>query len=59
MNRIARIATNILLGCLIVIAMTLHIRFLMWERGGFAAGGEWIVYLIAIVYYLWRVCYDD
>ena len=59
MNRTKRIATNVLLGCLIIALMFLHIKYLMWDRQCFAVGGEWFVYSIAIVAYVWRLFGND
>lgn len=59
MNRTICIAANILLGCLIIAMIVAHIKYLCWERQGFAVGGEWFVYMIAVVAYLWRFCDDD
>ena len=59
MNRAIRISTTILLGCLMFAGIALHIKYLCWERQGFAVGGEWIVYLIFIVTFIWWVICDD
>ena len=59
MNRAIHIFTAILLGCLMLAGIALHIKYLCWERQGFAVGGEWIVYLIFIVTFIWWVICDD
>lgn len=48
MSRTIQIATTILLGCLILAGIVIHIKYMCWERHGFAVGGEWIVYLAAV-----------
>lgn len=59
MNRAIHILTTILLGCLMFAGIALHIKYLCWERQGFAVGGEWIVYLILIVTFIWWAICDD
>ena len=59
MNRAIRISTAILLGCLIFAGIAVHIKYLCWERQGFAVGGEWIVYLIFAAVFIWWVIYND
>ena len=59
MNRAIRISTTILLGCLVFAGIVAHIKYLCWERQGFAIGGEWIVYLIFAAVFIWRVIYND
>lgn len=59
MNRAIHMAATILLGCLMFAGIALHIKYLCWERQGFAVGGEWIVYLVFIVAFIWWVICDD
>lgn len=59
MNRAIRISTTILLGCLMFAGIVAHIKYLCWERQGFAVGGEWIVYLIFAAIFIWWVIYND
>ena len=54
MNRTRRIAVNLLEMCIALAIIAVHIRYLCWERGEFAVGGEWFVYIITIVVLLWR-----
>ena len=58
MNNKKHTIANILLGCLILSLMVLHIRYMYHERGDFALGGEWFVYIFAIVAYLRRFVDD-
>ena len=59
MNRAIHISTAILLGCLIFAGIAVHIKYLCWERQGFAVGGEWIAYLIFAAIFIWWVIYND
>lgn len=60
MNRTIHTATVILLGCLILAAIIVHIKYMCWERQYFAVGGEWIVYFIAAFGFgLWVTNDDD
>ena len=59
MKRTIRISTAILLGCLMFAGIVVHIKYLCWERQGFAVGGEWIAYLIFATIVIWWVIYND
>ena len=59
MSRTIHIATTILLGFLIFAGIVIHIKYLCWERHGFAVGGEWIAYLIVAAVFIWWVIYND
>lgn len=59
MNRTKRVAAKVLWICIVILLITLHIWYLCWERGGFAVGSEWFVYMLAIIGLLWRFTNDD
>ena len=59
MNRAIHISAAILLGCLMFAGIVAHIKYLCWERQGFAVGAEWIVYLIFAAIFIWWVIYND
>ena len=59
MNRAIHMATTILLVCLMFAGIVAHIKYLCWERQGFAVVGEWIVYLIFAAIFIWWVIYND
>ena len=59
MSNVLRIATTVFVGCLILAVIIVHIKYMCWERGYFAVGGEWIVYAIAAIWFGWWVIGDD
>ena len=59
MSRTIQIATTIFLGLLLFAGIVAHIKYLCWERQGFAVGGEWVAYLIFAAIFIWWVIYND
>ena len=59
MSRTIQIATTIFLGLLLFAGIVVHIKYMCWERHGFAIGGEWIVYLAAVAGFGLWVTDDD
>lgn len=58
MDKVTKVATDIILGLFIFTMIFLHIKFLCIERQDFAVGGEWILYTIVVVSYLLKI-FDD
>ena len=58
-QKIKRIAINIVLCLIVVTLIFLHIKYLCWERQYFAVGGEWFVYIIAIIAVIRRFVDDN
>ena len=58
MDKVTKVATDIILGLFIFTMIFLHIKFLCVERQDFAVGGDWILYTIVVVSYLLKI-FDD
>lgn len=59
MSKALHIAATIILGCLMFAGIAVHIKYLCWERHGFAVGGEWIAYLVSAAVFIWWVMPND
>ena len=55
MNSVKKILINSVLGILLIAAIAIHIAFLCWEREGFAVGSEWVIYIVLVIAFGWRL----
>lgn len=44
-----KIVKYVLIWLLVIAAITVHISFMWWDRGCFAPGSEWLIYLVMCI----------
>lgn len=54
-----RILLYTIIGCLLLAAISAHIAFLWWERGSFAPGSEWAMYVVIAIVFMCRVLKNE
>lgn len=44
-----KIVKCVLIWLFVIVSIALHIQFMWWDRGSFAPGSEWIIYIIVCI----------
>ena len=59
MSRISTTIKHILLLIALIVGVFSHIAYMCYLRQGFAVGGEWFVYALAVAYAIYEVTEND